>query len=537
MRLADGSSTNIVRRLAAPDAPGQMTVCFRVSGCGESHAESLELPVRPAVPWRATAGVVRLLPGERRELAATGAFPRHAATVSESRIGEIAAALEWLADYPHGCLEQTSSRIFPLITADGILGAVGSRAAAERAGYVAAGVKRVQSMIRQNDFVMWPDCNYPPWDNEVSQYAAHFLVEAEKSGQRLDPSAKSRVMKFLRGWAMSTNTAVSAYACHTLALAGAPERDRMFRLYDAAKTMSPLSRSRLARAFALSGDPARADALLAGIHAPGSVKEAAFAVLAMIERNADDERIPALVEYLASRRDPSTFSWGTTESNAHALLAIGAYYRRHPPIAGRPRVRAAVDGRETTVLEARQTVKGSALTLENVGDGEAFVSWRTHALPDVGSVTNESCGISVSREYLTPDMTPVDMSNLARGDLLVAKLTVESDAARELSDLVVEDLFAGAFEPVHREIAPGGWRGGGGAAWVMRSDARDDRMLVFSKKFRLEAGGKVEFYHPVRVVSSGEFVLPGVRVEAMYSPSLRAQTAPGRIVVTDGRDG
>ena len=65
----------------------------------------------------------------------------------------------------------------------------------------------------------------------------------------------------------------------------------------------------------------------------------------------------------------------------------------------------------------------------------------------------------------------------------------------------------------------------------MRSDARDDRMLVFSKKFKLEKGREAKFRYPVRVVSAGEFVLPGPSVEGMYHPALRARRIPGRIVV------
>ena len=532
-RLADGASTNICRTLSAPAAPGQMKIQFRVSGCGETHEETLELPIRPAAPWRDTCGTLRLAPGEKRRFDAPSAFARHAVTVSGSPLGELVSALEWLSDYPHGCLEQTSSRIFPLVTAGGILNAVGSGAATNRAEYVAAGVKRVASMIRQNDFVMWPDCNYPPWDREVSLYAAHFLVEAEKAGHKLNATARSQVMKFLRGWAMSTNVAVSAYACHTLALAGAPEKDRMLRLYDSAKALSPLTRARLARAFALSGDPARADALLSSMHTPSSVKEAAFATLAILERNPSDERLPQLVGYLATKRDPATFNWGTTESNAHALLAIGAYYRHNPPRAGTPRVRVATDGKPPIELGNRQSAKADSgwMSAENVGDGEAFVSWRTQTLPPAESVTNESSGITITREFLKSDWLPADMDKLARGDLLIARLTIESDARREIADLVIEDLFPGAFEPVHREITPEGWRKSGGADWVMRSDARDDRMLVFSKKFKLEANGKVEFYYPVRVVSAGDFVLPGPSVEGMYAPSLHARRAPGRVVV------
>ena len=65
----------------------------------------------------------------------------------------------------------------------------------------------------------------------------------------------------------------------------------------------------------------------------------------------------------------------------------------------------------------------------------------------------------------------------------------------------------------------------------MRSDARDDRMLVFSGRFRLDRGEAVKFCYPVRVVTSGEFVLPGPSVEAMYTPSLRAGGAPSRVKV------
>ena len=532
-RLADESSTNICISLLAPAEPGQMEIRFCASACGETHDETLELPIRPAAPWRETCGTVHLMPGEKRSLAATGAFARHAVTAFGSPIGELASALEWLSDYPHGCLEQTSSRIFPLITAGGILNAVGSSAATNREAYVAAGVKRVESMIRQTDFVMWPDCNYPPWNAEVSLYAAHFLVEAEKAGQKLNPWAKSQVMKFLRKWAMSTNTTVSAYACHTLALAGAPEKDRMLRLYDVAKTLPPLTRARLSRAFALSGDPARADALLSTLHTPNSVKDAAFSTLAILERNPEDERLPQLVGYLATKRDRTKFNWGTTELNAHALLALGAYYRHHPPKAGQPRVQVTADGEQAKVLGNRQstTAKSGIATVENIGEGESFVSWRTQELPPVESVTNETCGIRISREFLKSDWLPADMDNLTRGDLLIVRLTIESDAKRELADLVIEDLFAGAFEPVHREMTPEGWRKSGGANWIMRSDARDDRMLVFSKKFNLEADGKVEFYYPMRVVSAGEFVLPGPCVEAMYAPSLHARCAASRIVV------
>ena len=70
-----------------------------------------------------------------------------------------------------------------------------------------------------------------------------------------------------------------------------------------------------------------------------------------------------------------------------------------------------------------------------------------------------------------------------------------------------------------------------GLDWVMRSDARDDRMFVFSKRFRMEKGDVARFHYQVRAVTAGEFALPGVAVEGMYHPDLRARSCGGRVRV------
>ena len=491
--LAKDASTNVVVRLVAPKDPGELEIAYRVDGMGESHEKTIQLPVRPAVAWVETAGVV---PESEWKPPAGGRF---SARTFDSPIGELERALGWLADYPHGCLEQTSSRIFPLVGASGILNTVTPKGPE----YIAAGVKRVESMIRKNDFVMWPDCTYAPWDREVSLYAAHFLVEAGKSGVALNPVAREQVIGFLRKWAASANAEHAAYACHTLALAGVPDRGRMLSLYDARTKLSLLARARLARAFALASDRSRALDLLANASAPASVKEAAFALIALLELGAEDARVLPLVEFLNSKRERAKYSWGTTGENAHALLALGEFYRYHPP-----------------------------------KKGEKFVSWRKLELPDPRDVRDESNGIGIERRFFDAEGQPADLGALRRGQMLIAELTLTVDDTRVLNDLVVEDLFAGAFEPVHGALPasfalPPGDRAIPQAEWVMRSDARDDRMLVFSKKFKLEKGREAKFRYPVRVVSAGDFVLPGPSVEGMYHPALRARRIPGRIVVRD----
>jgi uncharacterized protein YfaS (alpha-2-macroglobulin family) len=265
----------------------------------------------------------------------------------------------------------------------------------------------------------------------------------------------------------------------------------MFRLYQMKDELSLLSRARLARAFIEIGDRARAKTLLANAASPSTVKEASFLLTALLELDPDDVRILPLVQYLQDRRDRAKYSWGTTEENAHALLAIGEYYHFKPP-----------------------------------QKGDKFVAWRKLELPKLDEVKAVSNGLSIVRSFETPEGVPIDITKLKLGEMVYVKLAITSHEAREIGDLVIEDLFAGAMEPINDftlKVADG--------EWVMRSDARDDRMLVFSKRFSMKAGETIDFMYLMRVVSSGEFTLPGVSVEAMYFPQLNAKSSPARISI------
>ncbi len=541
----DGSVTRRLR-LKALDQVGEAKISFTATGFGESHVQTIDLPIRPAVASRESSGTVALKPGETRTFTVDANNSMPAATVRRftangSELAKLVGALEFLADYPHGCLEQTTSRIFPLITAGGILNLVAatggvSRASSNRVAYVEAGVRRVESMIRANNFTMWPDCSYPPWDPEVSLYATHFLVAAEKAGTALVSTAKKQVETFLDRWSLDTNTVVSAYACHTLALAGKAPLDRMLMLYDRRGELDGLSRARLARAFALTGDRARAQKLIAPCTpVPTTVKEAAFELLALLELDPADPRIVPLVRHVEATRGEERYSWGTTEENAHALLALGAFYRHHPVKPGTPRLVLVEQGGEKPLVEKQFAVVRGADTVKvvNRGEGTAWLTWRQVELPRATTVTNEAHQIHIERTFRNPEGKEVDLKQIELGDLLIVDLALSTDLRCQLNDLVIQDLFPAAFEPVH---------GGLGnlypwidqkkmSEWVMRSDARDDRMLVFSKRCAFKPGEKVHFYYQVRVVSGGDFVLPGPMVEAMYAPDIHAIAAPARVVV------
>ena len=526
------------------DSVGLGALVFVTEGLDEKHTDTIHVPIRPASAWRQTSETVCIRPDETRTFENPAkvmpATAQRAFMFSKSPLGELAAALGYLVGYPHGCLEQTVSRAFPLVAAGGILNTLPvqeTSVAGDAKNVVDAGIARVASMMRANDFVMWPDCNASPWNREVSLWAAHFLVEADKAGFHVRPEALTRVKEYLRNWTMDRAPDVSIYACYALARAGSQDADRMLHWYDNRASLSVVNRCRLACAYVCAGDRDRARELTKTL-APDSVSAAAWAVLALLDLDPQDARLPVYVKMLGDRRDKTSGHWGTTTGNAHALLALASYYRTCSEETGAPALVLRRDGlpqEELTAKTVKRLTGGDAVKVSNVGTGAAYLTASCLSLSDPDDPA-EAHGIGVARRFLRADGTEADLDALARGDLVIVELTLQPEAGREYSDLVVEDLLPACFEPDAAPVTKEAYAWIDAQAnmlpWELRRDVRDDRVLIFSKKFTAQAGKIVRAHYAVRVVSAGDFILPGVSVEAMYAPEIRARERARRLTVT-----
>lgn len=554
--LKDGASETIRIPVKAGVAAGEAQIILTSEGFGEKHTNTLDLPVRPGVAWKYQAQTVVLAPGERKEFANPSAqLPETAQrrfAVSGSMLGELTAALEYLISYPHGCLEQTTSQVYPLVAAGGILNRVSVRessVAEDAKDVVAAGVLRVVSMLRVNDFVMWPDCDSAPWNRDVSIWAAEFLVAADKAGFSVPRWALDRVKnEFLPRWAMSDVEATSIYASQILAKAGKADLDRLLHWFDRRDKLAVRNRYRLARAFTATGDRERARELTKVVPAGEGVLTTAEGMLALLELDPSDARLPNLVVALMGGRDKTKSHWGTTALNAHALIALGTYARTHHLAAGTPDV-ILVDGESSRPIPTRHAVRltgGGTVTVQNRGTNAVYVTASSLTLPDAANQPAESSGIGLMRRYLRMDGTEADFATLVRGDLLIVELTLKPERD-SYEDLVIEDLLPGCFEPdttsVDREMFAWIDKHETGD-WELRRDLRDDRVLIFSRRFNKEGcimsineDGTFnrrqikKAYYAVRVVGAGTFLHPGVSVEAMYEPEIHARTAGGTVEI------
>ena len=199
--IANGTEKTIYLPIAIPPQPGQIDLNVSASGNGESAKATLTIPVR----WP--------LPPESDEQA--GSFAQNAAFTDDAKtfmpqsvertlvvsplpIVRFRGKLSYLLHYPYGCVEQTTSSVFPLLYFGDLAKELDPEALAkdDSAAMVREGVRRLGTMQTvSGGFSMWPYGAAPwPWG---STYATHFLVEARRAGHQVEPGIYDRALAYV----------------------------------------------------------------------------------------------------------------------------------------------------------------------------------------------------------------------------------------------------------------------------------------------------------------------------------------------------
>ncbi|MBR4188969.1 MAG: hypothetical protein IKQ55_03305 [Kiritimatiellae bacterium] len=573
VELDAGAETLLTFPLVAGDASGKAVCTVEAEAEGapsERYHETFELAVRPAggLSLRTAFGVLQ--PGESAELPPPEGFVPGSGSrtlhVSAMPSIDLCRALQYVAWYPYGCLEQTVSGAYPLLHSEEWAErlAPGAWAAGDPRSRIRAAISRVLSMQTQNGgFALWP------WlrdtDTENSLYAVRFLLDARAAGHDVPEFPLERALDWVRRWVLEDRLPATAdtftpawrgamrlraEACRVLAAAGRAPSGWIDRLCERTGDLDFAARVHLACALREAGDPRRAADLLSSLPVPvprprrggdchdGDVREAAMLLDAWAETDPESRAAVQLAAYLRSRRGPDGH-WGCTQDNALALCAFGKL-ARNLPAAERPvSFECAFGGAEPAARSGELDWVGSGadtdpVRLANTGGAPLY-----YVLQDTGVDLEPPAlcadGIAVDREFFDWEGNPVDPSELKQGDLLIVRTTIRKLRDGDLSNLAAEDLLPAGWE-IENLAFKTSTSGGTWLQTVMKSDncwtdARDDRMLLFPSGFGRE--GRARAHYAVRAVSPGEFILPSVTASGMYDPGVRAVgPAPRTVRVT-----
>ncbi len=528
---------------------GKFTI--RAAAGKERAQEQIEIDVRPPNPTVREIQHYELAAGESTRIPVTfdgyHGSNRALAEISTLPGIDLEKRLKYLIEYPHGCVEQTTSAVFPQLYL-ARLSKITDRQQKEIEKHIRAGIRRLQQFqTHSGGFSYWPgEGRVSEWG---TNYAGHFLLEAELAGYDLPGNLKSRWVHYQQEQARSwypENTSddgeelTQAYRLYLLALNHTPETGAMNRLREQ-PGLSTAARWRLACAYSFNGQRDVAQKLIAGISIHvNSYRElsgtfgSSFRDEAMILEALSilDERKKAADVLRSLSTQLRSDQWLSTQETAYALLAVARYTGNEDASVSVPynwsfNGGAGQDGRANakigTIELAETKQKSNYLTIRNNGKTRLYVAVTTEKIPIENNMKAEASGLSVQLSYETTDGKPLNVEKLSQGTEFVAIVKVHNLSNRELyEELALQQVFASGWEIVNERM------GGNTANNVRYQDIRDDRVLSY---YQLAPNETREIRVLLHATYAGKFYLPGIYTEAMYDHRIRASLAGKWIVV------
>ncbi len=470
---------------------------------------------------------------------------------------DIASHLRALKAYPYGCLEQTTSGVFPqLYSNDQLLlklGIKGSDAQARNRAINLA-IQRLQSMQRgSGGFGLWS--NQSPEEHWLTVYVLDFLLRAQKSGYQVPADnlkkAMQRVAIYLRspnkissyhGEVNSeTKFAVRAYAAQVLSRYNQAPLSTMRNLYDRRNSnATPMALLQLGLALQKAGDHKRADSAIreavadvddfaeGHIYYSSKVRDLALSGFWLLEAKADISLwrplLLALIDELKGRQ------WLSTQER-NALFLIGRELQAQQ--GSNMQLAWEVDSQQLDQqLHRLQLVLGSddlqhSVSLQNKGDMPVYVNLRVSGYQKTAPepISNR---IQVQRNYYDIEGRPFTDTQIRSGEKLIVELLVT--AQEHLRHAIIVDLLPAGLEIENQNLADSYDQSnlkvmGTSISELMYGlpveyqEYRDDRFVMALDLPRT----RVKIYYLVRAVSAGDYQIPPTFAEDMYRPEIRHQ--------------
>lgn len=564
--FAGGKESMLSYKLYAQNDIGQGEIQVKVDADGDEYQHNTSITVRPNSPLLKLtgSGVIKGSTTQKVETEDVNFIPstiERKLVVSKSPMVEFTKDLSYLLRYPYGCLEQTTSQGFPLLYYTNV-----SRSAANtreheatNANYIVKeAIKRIYLMqLYTGGFTYWPGQGRESFWGSV--YAAHFLVEAKRAGYDVDSDVISKALNYIKKKANEKRVIDyyysyrskrpiyprgNLYALYVLALAGQAELSTMNFYLSKQDFLSSDSKYLLSAAYALSGDPAKINAIIKAKFAPEStirstggsfyspLRDEAIALTALLDVDPQNDEIPIMAKHVSESLKSNR--WFSTQERAFSLIALGRIAKE----AERTNINAdvTVDGEQIGEFKNTKTpltLSGPDLegdvSVSTSGEGTLYYFWETEGMSKDGSFKEEDSYLKVRRTYYKENGAIADLSKIEQNDRLIVKLSIQNIFDKNIDNIVITDMLPACFEVENPRIgALPNYR------WIKDqnnpdySDFRDDRVHLFTN---LSYGRVRNYYYVVRAVSKGEYNLGPAAADAMYNNEYHSYSGGGKVIV------
>lgn len=443
--------------------------------------------------------------------------------------------LDYLIQYPHGCVEQTTSSVFPQLYLADIVDIDAAKKQSIQRNVTAAIQRLAGFQLSNGGFSYWSGMREA--DDWGTSYAGHFLLEAEKKGYVLPVSFKSKWIayqqKIAKQWYYEFsyhNDIAQAYRLYTLALAGNPDLPSMNRLRETA-SISDEAKLRLAATYALVKQTQAGLSLLSkskiddnsydGYYYGSADRNRAMTLETLIllgQRNKAFAVAKALAKNLSSNE------WMSTQTTAYALNAMAKFAKYNGGsginvVYTNAKKQVTINTNKAMAQRNLTVATGAnAVLIKNNKKNTLFIRVYNSGILPVGKELPLQNNLTASVAFKDRKGNNINVSRIAQGTEFIAEITLTNGKNEYVNNIALTQILPSGFEIVNTRFTDYGNATENQADYI---DIRDDRANYY---FGLKAHETRKFKMLVNASYLGKYYLPGLQCEAMYDHDFLART-------------
>jgi uncharacterized protein YfaS (alpha-2-macroglobulin family) len=548
-------------KLKAKAAVGEAKII--ISGVSGTNSESstTEISVRPSSPRIYSSEEKTVKPGTLTSFIipdkGISGSNNSLITISRRQKLNLYNRLEWLINYPYGCVEQTTSAVFPQLFLREFIKTT-ERGDKKIDNNINSAIKYLRKFqINSGAFSYWPGQTDPSiWG---SNYAGHFLIEAQKLGYNVPDDLMENWFRFQKEQArnMQNTLMERTYRVYLLALAGQAEFGAMNLLKEnELKNMSDVQKWMLAGAYQLAGVEETAKQIyseagtdvkeyteLNGTYGSG-LRDKSI-ILEMLTLFKQWDRADKVYNDIV--RNISSDQWFSTQTAGYSLMALGKYMiQNKADFSGNAVIKGYLllpDGKKVNFdtkqikfsHDFKDSYTGKKLEIyidKGTTVKNAFVNLEWNGIPLHPDERDLAKNLSVNVEWLNENGKTIDPSSIIQGTTFWGHFTVENISGLDLQELALTQVFPAGWEIENTRLSEDD-----APAWMAKYklnqekyfDIRDDRVMWF---FDLPSyNRKIEFVVRINAITEGQFSLAPTVSEAMYDRNYKAVKAGKKVTV------
>ena len=462
--------------------------------------------------------------------------------------------LKYLIRYPHGCIEQTTSSVFPQLYLSTLMD-LDNNKVLEIENNIKSGINRLKKFqLSDGGMSYWPS-SYEGSSEWGTNYAGHFLLEAKLNGYAVPDGLINRLLKYQKQHANSwhkgddsyhNNELIQAYRLYTLALGGKPALGAMNRMKEI-DNLSNTAKWRLAGAYAVVGKIEVAKSIIESLStAVTAYKEMYYSYGSSVRDEAMilevlnllNLRIKAKKSFDRISKNMASDDWYSTQTTAYSLLALSKFIGNNKFNGLNYQL---VENGKSKMVKSENPIHGSELKfVSNKGNlkimnqtkSQLFVKVKVDGIPLEGDITEEQNYLTMKVKYLDMEENSIKPYVLEQGSDFIVEVDVYNPTSRNFQNLALSQMFPSGWEIRNTRMDVN-------ASQLLKDrptyqDFRDDRVYSY---FDLNRGETKRYRIILNASYLGEFHLPITHCEAMYDNEIFSRKAGGKVrVVKAGQD-